>query len=390
MDTRTTHIDAPEAARRLNVSRATLYAYVSRGLIRTEAHPGDPRARLYLAADIEALIRRKSGARRPADAAKGALDWGLPALDTEISAIADGQLSYRGREAVGFSATATLESSATLLWGADALTPARFDAASVPGWSEVAEVLAAAEPLSRALALVSLMEAGDVPGLSPERLLSRGGVLVRAIVSALAPAAAPGLPAHIALARAWDAPHAADIIRRALVLVADHEMNASTFAVRVAASTGATLTASLVAGLAALSGPRHGGAVTRVAAFFAETTRDRAVAAAISARMRRGDEIPGFGHPLYPRGDPRATALIADLDDAALAAFIAAVEAETGLKASVDVALFAIERANRLPAGAGLVLFAAGRSVGWVAHAIEQMRTGRLIRPRARYALPEA
>lgn len=380
-----THVDAAEAAARLKVSRATLYAYVSRGLVRAIAHPDDPRARLYASADIEALIRRKTSERRPADAARGVLDWGLPALDTAISSIADGELRYRGMEAVAFSRTATLETAAALLWQADALSAARFDAAVVPGWLSIQPVLGDADPLSRALALVALMQADDVPGLAPERLSAQGGVLVRAIVAALAPGADPDLPAHAALADAWDAPAAADIIRRALVLLADHEMNASTFAVRVAASTGATLTASLVAGIAALSGPRHGGAVARVGALFDELSAVGAMDDRLKARIRRGEEVPGFGHPLYPDGDPRAKTLLADLDDGDIARFIAAVEAGTGFKASIDVALFALERTHRLPAGAGVSLFAAGRAVGWVAHALEQMQSGRLIRPRSRF-----
>lgn len=382
------HIDAGEAAARLKVSRATLYAYVSRGLVRAVAHPDDPRARLYAVADVEALIRRKTSERKPADAARGALDWGLPALDTAISSIADGELRYRGVEAVAFSRTATLETAAALLWQSDALADARFDAAMTPGWLATQTFLTGADPLSRALALVALMQADDVPGLAPERLLSRGGVLVRAIVAALAPGADPDLPVHAALARAWEAPAAAEIIRRTLVLLADHEMNASTFAVRVAASTGATLTASLIAGIAALSGPRHGGAVARVGALFDELSSDGAADERLRARMRRGDEIPGFGHPLYPDGDPRAKALLADLNDLEADRFVAAVESGTGQKASIDVALFALERAHRLPAGAGVSLFAAGRAVGWVAHVLEQMQTGRLIRPRSRFKGP--
>src|SRR5690606_24250469 len=110
----------------------------------------------------------------------------------------------------------------------------------------------------------------------------------------------------------------------------------------------------------------------------------------LTARLRRGEEIPGFGHPLYPDGDPRAATLLAGLPDERMLDFVATVEAGTGLKASVDVGLFALERAYRLPAGAGISLFAAGRSVGWVAHAIEQTESGRLIRPRARFTAPEA
>ena len=388
MDT-TRYIDANEASARLKISRATLYAYVSRGLIRAFPHPDDPRARLYAAADIAALTQRKAGARRPAEVARGALDWGLPALDTEISRIAGGELSYRGREAVSFSETATLEDAVALLWQADTLSGARFDPKTVPGWSATAALLSDADPLERALGLIPLLLPQDAPGLSRERLTARGGVLVRAVATALVAGLDPELPVHAGIAQAWKAPEAAAAIARAMVLIADHEMNASTFAVRVAASTGATLTASLIAGLAALSGPRHGGAIARVAALYSELS-DGAMAERLTARLRRGEEIPGFGHPLYPDGDPRAATLLAGLPDERMLDFVATVEAGTGLKASVDVGLFALERAYRLPAGAGISLFAAGRSVGWVAHAIEQTESGRLIRPRARFTAPEA
>lgn len=380
-----THIDATTAAERLQVSRATLYAYVSRGLIRTQPHPGDPRARLYSSADIERLVTRKTRQRRPADAAAGTLDWGLPALDTRISDIADGHLSYRGVDAVALSETAMLEATADLLWETAVLSTASFSPENVPGWQETAARCADADPLTRALTLLPLLLDVDAPGLSGPRLAQHGGMLVRALAQALAPGITSLGPLHEALASAWKAPSAADAIRRALVLLADHEMNASTFAVRVVASTGATLTASLVAGLAALSGPRHGGAIARVGALFEEIARTGDAATVIRDRMMRGDPVPGFGHPLYPEGDPRAAALLSQIDDPVAVQLIDAMEAATGLRPTVDVALHVLERAHRLPAGAGLCLFAAGRSVGWVAHAMEQRESGRLIRPRARF-----
>ena len=173
------------------------------------------------------------------------------------------------------------------------------------------------------------------------------------------------------------------MVRRALVVLADHELNASTFAARVAASTGASIAACLLAGLATLSGPRHGGAADAVAALVDDAARRGPSAALADARTR--DALPGFGHPLYPAGDPRAAALLAHapLDDAL--AELRDAAAALGERPNVDFALLALVRAHGLPADAPLRLFALGRSVGWAAHAMEQAATGQLIRPRARY-----
>jgi citrate synthase len=168
-------------------------------------------------------------------------------------------------------------------------------------------------------------------------------------------------------------------------LLADHELNASTFAARVAASTGASLSAAVLAGLAALSGPYHGGMAERVEAFAGEAAR----LGPAKAIARRGGAVPGFGHALYPDGDPRAEALLAVIETPpALAELRKVAEAETGQRANVDFALVAMRQTLGLPAEAPFALFAAARTAGWLAHAIEQIETGALIRPRARYVGP--
>ncbi len=201
-------------------------------------------------------------------------------------------------------------------------------------------------------------------------------------------AAATDAPAHVRLAGAWGRPDAADTVRRILVLLADHELNASTFAARVAASTGAAPSAALLAGLATLSGPRHGGGPARLAA-LARRAADAGAEPAVREWLETGQELPGFGHALYPAGDVRAQALLADRTLPASYAALAEVgEALTGQPPNVDFALAALAAVNDLPAEAPLVLFAAARSVGWLAHALEQYATGHLIRPRARYVGP--
>src|SRR5579862_1230208 len=117
MPARVPHISAAEAATRLGVRLPTLYSYVSRGLICSRrGETGDPRTRSYAAADVEALLKRRERAKRPAIAAATALDWGLPVLETRLTAIEGGRLIYRGRDAVAFAAAATIEDAAALLW----------------------------------------------------------------------------------------------------------------------------------------------------------------------------------------------------------------------------------------------------------------------------------
>ncbi len=202
-------------------------------------------------------------------------------------------------------------------------------------------------------------------------------------------------PAHALLANVWKPSDAgfADIVRAALVLCADHELNVSAFAARVVASTGAHLHATVCAGLAALSGPRHGGATARAYALITDARDAASPRDFIETRLQRGDDLPGFGHALYPHGDPRAAELLARLRAQhanapamrELDAIVTATEDVSGQHPNIDFMLAAICHANALPATPALVMFAAGRLAGWLAHALEQQAEGKLIRPRARY-----
>jgi citrate synthase len=173
-----------------------------------------------------------------------------------------------------------------------------------------------------------------------------------------------------------------------LVLAADHELNASTFACRVTASTGASLAACLLAGLAALSGPRHG-AITQMVAQLATDADKAGPETVIRQWLDRHGHVPGFGHPLYPNGDIRAIALARALTfDPTMTALADCAHAMAGAHPTIDFALVGLARALHLPADAPFTLFLLGRSVGWAAHAMEHAREGHLIRPRARYDGP--
>jgi|SRR6185312_13833275 len=372
-------LSADEALSRLRVRPQTLYAYVSRGRVRAEPDPAEPRRSRYRASDVAALAERKARGRKASDVARGAIAWGEPVLASAITTVRDGRLWYRGHDAARLSETATLEEVARLLRGGEGVPPdAPLSAA--PGPSAAA----------RAFAAFGARAAGDPPaqGRRPAELANEAAALLDLMAAAAGGPEAAGLredeadAIHQRLGRAWRAPREGwDAIRRALVLLADHELNASTFAARIAASTGASLSAAVLAGLAALSGPRHGGIAARVEAFAAAAGRGDWRKAA-----RGASPPPGFGHPLYPEGDPRAAALLAAIEvPPALLRLQAEVEAETGARANIDYALTALRHSLGLPAEAPFALFAVARTAGWLAHAIEQLESGALIRPRARY-----
>jgi citrate synthase len=374
-------IAAEDARLRLGVRPQTLYAYVSRGRVRTRPDPGDPRRSLYRAADIAGLAERKGRSRRLADVAAGAISWGEPVLESGVTTIVEGRLYYRGRDAERLADTLTLEAVARLLRGGHGAALKDAERPPPPPGPDVR---------SRAFAALAARAGAEPParGRNPLTLAMEAGLLLDLVADAVAGQAGEG-PIHLRLAHAWgiDA-QGADLIRRALVLLADHELNASTFAARVAASTGASLAACALAGMAALSGPRHGGAAAAVRS-LADDAERLGPQAAVEAWLRQDRFIMGFGHQLYPDVDPRARHLLSRFElSPPLAALRAAVEAATGQAANIDFALVGLAERLSLPPDAPFALFAVARSAGWIAHALEQGPRG-LIRPRARYVGPE-
>jgi len=364
-------VSRDEALVTLGVRPQTLYAYVSRGLIERRADAVDPRRSQYRGDDILALTKRRARGRRTASIAASAMAWGEPVIPTRISTVAHGQLIFRGRRAAELADHATLEEVAALLWEQPV---AAFPIAHDGG-----------DPFQALAALIA--GARSMIGRAPAKLAQEASVAVAAIAGTFG-AAGDG-PIHERLARGWSLDAAGtDLVRRALVLLADHELNPSTFAARIAASTGAPMTACVMAGLSTLSGPKHGGAGAALAALAAEAKAND-VDMAVARWLAAGHGLPGFGHPLYPHGDPRAAALLPLVTlDPALVELRDAVGDATEALPNIDFALLAISVAADLPADAPFRLFATARGVGWAAHAIEQSASGAMIRPRARYQGP--
>lgn len=400
-------LSAGDAARLLGVKLPTLYAYVSRGLLRSlPARAG--RARRYLRSDVEALRERGPSVR----AAAGALRWGEPILESSITAMTPEGPAYRGRLATDLArAGVAFEAAAELLWtGALPEGPVRWEAADCPELEGVLPLLPADTPHAAVFPVLVAARAARDAGrfdTSPEGVLPRARGLIRLLAAALA---LPRAPARAR--RAARAPRIAEVVARAfaldisqetlaaidafLILLADHELNASTFAARVAASTHADVYAVVQAGLATLSGPLHGATSDRFEALLAEVGAPENAERVVQERARRGDRVPGFGHPFYgAAGDARARVLLelawerGRTPEVAIAnAVIGAMERARKPPPNVDSAAVALRAALGMPPGAVAGLFAVGRSVGWVAHALEQVATGHLLRPRARYKGP--
>lgn len=374
-------VTAEEAMEALGVRPQTLYAYVSRGRIEARPDPDDPRRSRYRLADVGQLAERKRRGRKAAEVAAAAIAWGEPVLTSAITTIDRGRLFYRGRDAVALADHASLEGVARLLRGGHG--------AAIKG---VARTPPPDAPSIRARLFAALSgRAGVDPparGRAPLALAAEATGLLDLVADAAAGRIEHG-PIHQRIATAWERPEAADAIRRTLVLLADHELNASTFAARVTASTGASLAAASLAGLSALSGPLHGGIADRVRNLVDESLRI-GPEAAVAGRLARAGPLAGFGHPLYPEGDPRAAALLQAFDPPpAYAALQAVVEARSGALVNIDFPLTALAERFALPPDAPFALFAVARTAGWLAHAVEQTQTGALIRPRARYVGPQ-
>lgn len=394
-------ISAREAAALLDVKLPTLYAYVSRGLVRSVRGPTG-RPRRYSRADVARLVARRDARRGHRAVAAGALRWGEPVLDSAITEIAGDGARYRGRAAIELSRDVSFESVAALLWtGAlpDSNEPWDVRPARLPRAAAASLIPDDTGPIATLSAMIPLMAVRDDARFDATEAAEheRAKRILLALPRMLSAAKLPATGTVAALtARALGVrPTARNTaaIDAVLILTADHELNVSTLAARVAASAGSDLYACVSAALAALSGPRHGGVCDRVEALIDEHKRPADARAIVRGRARRGEPIPGFGHPLYPKGDPRARELLAvarrvssrsRVVRTADALARAMRDADQELP-TLDLGLVAVAGALGLRPGSAAALFAIGRAAGWIAHVFEQRRANFMVRPRARY-----
>lgn len=393
---------ASQAAAALGVSLSTLYSYVSRGMLHSEPVTGDPRVRRYLRADVLRLVERKELRRNPAKAAEKGLHWGSPVLESTLTLIDNGRLFYRGIDAIELAERATLEEVAALLWMGDASRASALfaeESVALPrGLADLLKPVPGLGPVERCQLILPLAASSDLAAydLRPNAVAKTGARILRLVFSAVV-----GFPASsmldAALARAW-VPRRKSLggaLRGALILCADHELNVSAFTARCVASSLATPYEVVIGALAAFRGRRHGGVSEDVQLLFREAQETGDCRRIVASRLRSLGHVPGFGHPLYPAGDPRARKLVS-LAKAhgkpsvfELANSLArAVHHATGEHPNLDFGLTTFTHALQLPSEAPMAIFALGRTVGWIAHAIEQYADGQLIRPRARYTGP--
>lgn len=385
-------LTAVEAAALLKVKPATLYAYASRGFIQSVKDPRGGRSR-YRKHDVQRLAVQKRAGHQPKKSVGGALDLGLPVLDSRLTLIEDGMAYYKGQPISDLVHTHTLEDVARLLWGCDAADP--FASGISSQMSLLSQQLRAfprnlspAERCMAALAITPMDESGSA--------WDAGAALLRLVAAAALQCDAGAQPIDQQCATAWRLDdHGRNCVRAALVLCADHELNISSFTARCAASSHATLKSSVIAGLAALSGRRHGGYTDLIEDMWDEVEASRSVAGAVRRIVGRNrissreHMVPGFWHLLYPAGDPRCVALFSVWSpDRAALRIAREVARQTGQSPAIDFALVALRRGLGLPRGAAFTLFAIGRTVGWIAHVLEQRSDDRRIRPRSRYVGP--
>jgi citrate synthase len=411
----TEFLTAAQAARRLGVKPATLYAYVSRGVLSRDKAT-DGRASLFDAEEVDRLARR-GRPRRPA----GTADITVESAITEISG---DQLRYRGHDVTRLAVSRSFEDVAELLWTGE--FPSAHVAQNVP-WRATAAAVAAGRaaqaalpagtlPLERFSVIVPAMAATDPLRLhlDPPAVCAAGRSIIAGMVDCLpAPAAtAHAATTHAATApveTAWDLPVAERLwsrlcdrrpspaLRRALsaalVLLADHELAASTLAARVAASVRADPYAVVATGMGAMSGALHGGASLGAEALLAAASSPEDVPRVVGELLRRGEKVPGFGHFVYRAGDPRATLLLdlvrrAAPKSAQLAvaeAVLAEVRGKSLPAPNIDFAIATMARVAGMIRGSGEAVFAVARTAGWIAHALEAYAGPGSLRPRAVY-----
>lgn len=389
-------LSATEAASELGISTATLYAYVSRGQIRSVSSDADRREKRYLVEDVERIKSRRVS-RRPT-APGSAPAW---LLETSLTHIDDGMLLYRGNDASALARSASVGDVAALLWTGDAkrAAPLFANRARVPeAWTSLsrgAEDLPAAERL-QILLVAAAEEDPSAWDLRPAAAARTGAAILQIMTEAIAGKsfeASVGISEALGTAWASGSKRAIDVIRAGLILAADRELDLPSYTARAIAAAGSTPYAAVAGALSAFRGVRHGGLLARIEALLTEVVRPGDAVPVIRGRLERGERVPGFGHALFPDVDPRAETLLGMLDANAKATkdwarasrLIDAADELLDERPTFELALTVVLRAMGLPHESPAVILAIGRSIGWIAHAIEEYGNGQVEAPPTRY-----
>ncbi len=410
------YITSKEAIAALGVKPETFYTYAGRGWIRRLPHP-DGKHSLYSREDIERIRARSNARAGHAVAAAGAMHWGEPVIETSITELTPAGPRYRGRLAVDLAGSGySFESAAELLWSGEwtgeattwPCSPLPFDpdqlVGEVDGFDPGSEILEVLSMVTMRACITARRERLTRPANSGLDNLDRARQIIKAYAGCIGylsaerrfVAGCTGASVAAQIARITDRLPAArtlDAINAALIISADHELSASTFAARLAASTGADYFSCL--GVALNS---HAGGNIRGNCDDAEdmvlACSDRTMFRDLIERLKQSARrIPGFNHPFYPKGDPRALYLL-DIARALGARngrvdliFEFVEEAALRLRAypSIALGLIAVCSAIGLPKRSAGLLWAIGWTAGWSAHIIEQLRAGYMMRPRAKY-----
>jgi citrate synthase len=386
------YMSAREAAALLKISVQTLYAYVSRKQLRSRGVPGT-RARLYWRADIERLMRgglEQSTAGRP-----------VVSADSEITLLAKQGLYYRGRDAIALAESESFETVAALLWGVDESVVFTPTPPPVPAAYETARrLLDGCAPGERAIVLLPLIEyaTGGPHDPSPAGFARAGADVLRWTAAILSGAGAPSAaPIADYIATSLDArPGWGDVVRRLLVLAADHALESTAYAVRALANVGVTPYQAAAAGLMAAHGRRLQQLrlvdATRLLSEILDAPDPRAP---IDARHRAGEPLAGFDPAGYQDTDPRGAALMQAIearfgDDDEVRRLRRAADAAKAVGGSgpnfLLMALFVGHKVGLV--GHEIAIAMIGRTAGHIAHAIEQSYGRDLVLTRATYTGP--
>ncbi|MFI5713705.1 citrate/2-methylcitrate synthase [Kribbella sp. NPDC051620] len=356
------YLTTAEVARRLQVKPETIYSYVSRGHL-TSVRARGRRGSLFAASEVERLAGRS--VEHP-----GVVER----IETELTLLRDDELYYRGHSVRDLVETQTVESVAHLLWTgqleptAFVAEPALVDLAR----ASIAVAPATARKVDQLRIAVAVLGAADPLrfDLARESVVAAARGLLGVLIEALPGPAGGGSVGDRLWPKLSTQPVKPGLLGAALILLADHGLAVSTIAARVAASSRANLYSVVSAGLGALDGQYHGAAPTLAYQFLDRALQDPVQV--LSDRLRSGESIPGFGHRIYERRDPRAEVLFGLMAGEPILEQLTAITSKVPAFPNSDLAVAAMMHAYDFHPDAGEALFAIARIVGWTAHALEE------------------